>query len=51
LFQSWYQNAFHSEQYVRENFGKYFEVMGYLPKGMNEHQDVVLLKKRLLKKS
>jgi SAM-dependent methyltransferase len=51
LFPAWYQNAFHSEQYVRENFGKYFEVMGYLPKGMNEHQDVVLLKKRLLKKS
>jgi SAM-dependent methyltransferase len=45
LFPAWYQNAFHSEQYVRENFGKYFEVMGYLPKGMNEHQDVVLLKK------
>ncbi len=45
LFPAWYQNAFHSEKYVRENFGKYFEVMGYLPKGMNEHQDVVLLKK------
>jgi SAM-dependent methyltransferase len=45
LFPAWYQNAFHSEQYVRENFGKYFEVMGYLPRGMNEHQDVVLLKK------
>lgn len=45
LFPAWYQNAFHSEKYVRENFGKYFEVMAYLPKGMNEHQDVVLLKK------
>ena len=45
LFPAWYQNAFHSEKYVRENFGKYFEVLGYLPKGMNEHQDVVLLRK------
>lgn len=45
LFPAWYQNAFHSEKYVRENFGKYFEVLGYLPRGMNEHQDVVLLKK------
>src|ERR1043165_6925642 len=45
LFPAWYQNAFHSEKYVRENFGKYFEVLSYLPKGMNEHQDVVLLKK------
>jgi len=45
LFPAWYQNAFHSKDYVVENFGKYFEVMGYLPKGMNEHQDVVLLRK------
>lgn len=45
LFPAWYQNAFHSEQYVRQNFGKYFEVLGYLPKGMNEHQDVILLRK------
>lgn len=45
LFPAWYQNAFHSEKYVRGNFGKYFEVMAYLVKGMNEHQDVVLLKK------
>lgn len=45
LFPAWYQNAFHSEKYVKENFGKYFEVMTYLPKGMNDHQDVVVLKK------
>lgn len=45
LFPAWYQNAFHSKDYVVENFGKYFEVMAYLPKGMNDHQDVVLLKK------
>ena len=45
LFPAWYQNAFHSEKYVRENFGRYFEVIAYLPRGMNEHQDVVLLRK------
>ena len=45
LFPAWYQNAFHSEKYVIENFGKYFEVMKYLPRGMNDHQDVVVLKK------
>jgi SAM-dependent methyltransferase len=46
LFPAWYQNAFHSKEYVVENFGKYFEVMAYLPMGMNNHQDVVVLKKR-----
>jgi SAM-dependent methyltransferase len=45
LFPAWYQNAFHSKDYVVENFGKYFEVMGYLARGMNEHQDIVLLRK------
>ena len=45
LFPAWYQNAFHSKEYVVENFGKFFEVMGYLPRGMNEHQDVVMLRK------
>lgn len=45
LFPAWYQNAFHSEQYVREKYARYFEVLGYFPKGMNEHQDVVLLRK------
>jgi SAM-dependent methyltransferase len=45
LFPAWYQNAFHSQKYVVENFGRYFEVMTYLPKGMNEHQDVVVLRK------
>lgn len=45
LFPAWYQNAFHSRDYVIENYGKYFEVMAYLPKGMNDHQDVVVLRK------
>ena len=45
LFPAWYQNAFHSRDYVIENFERYFEVMAYLPKGMNDHQDVVMLKK------
>ena len=45
LFPAWYQNAFHSAKYVRENFGKYFEVTRYFARGMNEHQDVVVLSK------
>lgn len=45
LFPAWYQNAFHSKDYVVDNFGRYFEVMGYFSKGMNEHQDVVMLRK------
>ena len=45
LFPAWYQNAYHSKEYVFENFGKYFKVLDYLPRGMNAHQDVVVLEK------
>ena len=46
LFPSWYQNTYQSKQYVFDNFGKYFEVLNYFPKSMNEAQDVVVLRKR-----
>jgi cyclopropane fatty-acyl-phospholipid synthase-like methyltransferase len=45
LFPAWYHNAYHSQQYVLKNFGKYFKVLDYLPRSMNAHQDVVLLQK------
>ena len=46
LFPAWYQNAYHSREYVVENFGKYFEVTGYFGRAMNAHQDVVVLRKK-----
>ena len=49
LFPAWYQNAFHSRAYVLANFGRYFEVLNYFPRGMNAHQDVVILQKRAFK--
>lgn len=45
LFPAWYQNAFHSRDYVVMNFGKYFDVLGYFPRAMNQHQDVVVMRK------
>lgn len=45
LFPAWYQNTYHSKDYVLSNFGKYFEVLGYFPRSMNAHQDVVVLEK------
>jgi SAM-dependent methyltransferase len=46
LFPAWYQNAFHSREYVFATFGIYFDVLGYYPRGMNAHQDVVILQKQ-----
>ena len=46
LFPAWYQNTYHSKEYVFENFGKYFQVLDYFPRSMNDFQDVVVLRKR-----
>jgi len=46
LFPAWYQNTSHSKEYVLASFGTYFDVLGYFPRGMNAHQDVVVLQKQ-----
>lgn len=45
IFPEWYQTAFHSEAYVRERFSRYFEVLDYLPRGISDFQDLVVLRK------
>jgi SAM-dependent methyltransferase len=46
LFPAWYQNTYHSQKYIFENFGKYFDVLGHFPQGLNDFQDVVVLQKQ-----
>ena len=45
VFPEWYQNAFHSKEYVLEQYSKYFDVLTYIPKGIGDNQDVVVLQK------
>jgi ubiquinone/menaquinone biosynthesis C-methylase UbiE len=45
IFPDWYQNAFHSKEYVLGHYSKHFDVLDYLPRGMNGRQDVVVLHK------
>jgi len=42
-----YQSTFHTKEYVERVWAKFFEVTDYLPRRMNGHQDVVLLKRRV----
>lgn len=44
-FPDWYQSTFHLKEYVYENFSKYFKILDYIPRGVNGHQDILVLKK------
>lgn len=41
-----YQTAFHTPGYVRTHWSRYFEVVAIVPRGINDHQDAVILRKR-----
>lgn len=45
VFPEWYQNAFHSRDYVLEQYSKYFDVLTYVPKRIGDNQDAVVLQK------
>ncbi len=41
-----YFNSYHAESYVRNTWSQYFEVLAHLSRGMNNHQDLVVLRRR-----
>ncbi len=45
IFPEWYQNTYHTKEYVLERYSEYFDVLDYIPKGMSNRQDVVILQK------
>ena len=45
IFPDWYQTAFHTQEYVLSNYSKYFDVLAYIPSGMDNCQDIVVLQK------
>lgn len=46
IFPEWYQDAYHSQEYIVAEYSKYFEVVEYIPHGLDGCQDIVLLRKR-----
>lgn len=46
VFPEWYQNTYHSVEYVTSNFGKYFDVVDYLPLALDANHDIAILRKR-----
>jgi len=45
VFPEWYQNAYHKKEYVFDHYSKYFDILDYLPRGVANLQDVVVLQK------
>ncbi len=45
IFPEWYQNAYHTKDYVLDRYSKYFDVLDYIPRGMSNRQDMVVLQR------
>ncbi len=45
LFPEWYQNAYHTQEYVFSRYSEYFDILEYIPHGLDSCQDIVLLQK------
>jgi SAM-dependent methyltransferase len=45
ILPDWYQNAYMREPYARRIYGRYFDVIDYLPRGMAGRQDIVVLRR------
>ncbi len=45
IFSEWYQAAYHTREYIENEYAKFVEILGYLEAGLNNSQDVILLRK------
>ena len=45
IFPDWYQSSYHSREYIFEHYPRFFSIVDYIPRGLNDHQDVVVLQK------
>jgi ubiquinone/menaquinone biosynthesis C-methylase UbiE len=45
IFPEWYQAAYHTREYIENEYAKFFVVLGYLEAGLDNSQDVILLRK------
>ena len=46
-FPDFYQTAFHTKEYVYDQWSKYFEIVDYVERGIGSYQDAVVLRKPL----
>ena len=44
-FPDFYQTTFHTKEYIHDTWSNYFDIVDYVERGINEHQDAVILQK------
>lgn len=40
-----YQTAFHTQEYIERRWKEYFDIVDYIPRGINNHQDAVVVRR------
>jgi len=45
IFPEWYQTATHTREYIQSEFTRYFNVLDYVPNGLDHSQDLVILQR------
>jgi hypothetical protein len=43
---AFYQNTFHTLDYIRREWAKYFDILDMQPARLQQHQDTVLMRRR-----
>ena len=46
VFPQWYQASYHNKTYITEHYSRYFHVLSYLTRGIENETDLVVLQKR-----
>lgn len=41
----WSNTAYHNTDYINRHYRRYFNILEYIPQGVNNHQDLVILRK------
>ena len=40
-----YQSAYHTQEYIRREWSSYFNIINYIERGINSHQDAIIMQK------
>jgi SAM-dependent methyltransferase len=45
VFPDWYQNSYHTREYIYKWYPRFLRIVSYLPRGLNNQHDLVILQK------